>query len=456
MSLSNTRSGAPVLQRLNDLDPDVRRGALEELMAACEAGQFACQPPNDLVNMHCHTFFSYNGYGHSPTSLAWMAKERGWYALGTVDFDVLDAVEEVLEACDRVAVRAAAGVETRVYVPEFATREINSPGEPGICYFVGEGFVGQEAPPDAAHVLRQMRERAAQRTRDMVGRINQHLAPVRIDYDGEVLPLTPSGNATERHVLVVYDAAARRQFPRREDLITFWSERLGTDRAAVDASLGEEPGPNELLRSKLMKQGSVGYVQPDATSFPPLSQVARTITDCGAIPSYAWLDGSSKGEQALEELLELMVARGVGALTIIPERNWRFDDPAKREAKVRELYRVVDLARALDLPIIIGTEMNKAGQPPVDDLDAVPLRPLREIFVQGANIIYGHTLLQRTLRLGYQSSWAVAHLPARRERNSFYEAVGRAVPPGARMLQRVTSLDPCAEPVALLEQLKGL
>jgi len=51
--------------------------------------------------------------------------------IGIVDFDVLDGVDEFLAACEVAGVRGSAGVETRVFIPEFATHEINSPGEPG-------------------------------------------------------------------------------------------------------------------------------------------------------------------------------------------------------------------------------------------------------------------------------------------------------------------------------------
>ncbi len=37
-----------------------------------------CSPPSGadaVANMHCHTFFSFNAYGHSPTSLAWLGRQ---------------------------------------------------------------------------------------------------------------------------------------------------------------------------------------------------------------------------------------------------------------------------------------------------------------------------------------------------------------------------------------------
>ena len=56
------------------------------------------KPETELINLHCHTFYSYNAYGYSPTALAWLAKRNGYKALGIVDFNVLDGVDEFLTA----------------------------------------------------------------------------------------------------------------------------------------------------------------------------------------------------------------------------------------------------------------------------------------------------------------------------------------------------------------------
>jgi len=103
-------------------------------------------PEANVANMHCHTFFSFNANGHSPTSLAWLAKRRGFKLMGIVDFDVLDGVDELKDACEVVGVRGSAGIETRVFIPEFTTRKINSPGEPGVYYHMGVGFASSDVP----------------------------------------------------------------------------------------------------------------------------------------------------------------------------------------------------------------------------------------------------------------------------------------------------------------------
>ena len=68
------------------------------------------------------------------------AKREGLEMGGIVDFDVLDGLEEFWEASRLLDLKGCVGIESRVFVPEFSDREINSPGEPGISYHMGTGF----------------------------------------------------------------------------------------------------------------------------------------------------------------------------------------------------------------------------------------------------------------------------------------------------------------------------
>lgn len=437
---------------LNHFAPAVRAKTLHDLMALVEEGAIELPPPAEVANMHCHTFFSFNGYGHSPTSLAWLGKRRGFKLMGIVDFDVLDGVDEFLEACDLVGLRGSAGIETRVYIPEFSTREINSPGEPGVYYHMGIGFTSGRAPQPVAPILADMRRRATERNKGMLERVNAYLDPVAIDYERDVLPLAPAGNATERHMLVAYVQAAGRTVP---DPVKFWAGKLKMAPAQVSALIEDKPKFQNTVRAKLMKHGGVGYVQPGPGTFPAVGEFHRLILACGALPCAAWLDGTSPGEQAIEELLELLIGKGVVALNIIPDRNWNISDPGTRRLKVQKLYEVVGLAQKLDLPLNIGTEMNAYGQKLVDDFDAPELAPVRDAFIEGAYFIYGHTVAQRAIGLGYQSEWAKTHLPTRRQRNAFYTALGRRVEPGAAGRKKLEQLGTTLTPAGILAGFEG-
>ena len=414
-------------EALNDFDPAVRTKALQDLLALVEAEALSLPETKDVANMHSHTFFSFNGYGHSPTSLAWLAKRHAFKLMGIVDFDVLDGVDEFLTACDVVGVRGSAGIETRVFLPEFATREINSPGEPGVYYHMGIGFTSSQTPAPAQTILADMRRRAAERNQGMLARINAHLDPVSIDYEQDVLPLTPAGNATERHMLAAYVRAAEEA---GLDLVPFWADKLAMPFDQVAALIEDQPKFQNTVRAKLMKRGGVGYVQPGPDTFPTVEEVHQLILACGALPCATWLDGTSVGEQAMADLLELLIDKGAVALNIVPDRNWNIADPPVKQVKLQKLYEVVELAQKLDLPLNIGTEMNSYGQKLVDDFDAPELAPVREAFLDGAFFIYGHTVAQRALGKGYQSQWAQTRFPTRRARNTFYTDLGRQVKPG--------------------------
>ncbi|MCJ7551622.1 MAG: hypothetical protein MUQ30_18270, partial [Anaerolineae bacterium] len=243
--------------QLNDFSPQSRADALQVLLELVEAGEIALPAPDDVVNMHCHTFFSYNGYGYSPTALAWLAKRQGYKLMGIVDFDVLDGVEEFLSVADRIGLRATTGMETRAYLPEFATRVINSAGEPGITYHMGIGFTSGEVPEDrseARAILADMRRRAVQRNRGMIERVNAFLDPVTLDYERDVLPLTPAGNATERHMCLAYVNAASAAVT---EPVHFWAAKFGMDQDQIAAIIDHGPQIQNLVRARLMKRGGV-------------------------------------------------------------------------------------------------------------------------------------------------------------------------------------------------------
>ncbi len=444
------------LAMLNDLNTDKRMLALEQL-ARREGWYDQAAPVSDplKINLHAHTIYSYNGYGYSPAYLAWLARSEGWYALGTVDFDVLDSVDECLAACAQCGIRGAAGFETRVYVPDRSSVVFNSPGEPGVMYFVGMGFASGTPAPQAAPIIDDLRTRAQSRNQQMIARINAHLAPVAIDYEQDVLPLTPSGNATERHILIAYDAAARKLYPGRADLLRFWSDKLGLPVEAVDAFLGDVPFPHDAIRGKLMKQGGPGYMAPTADSFPPLEDAIAATVACGALPCYPFVDGTSTGEQDMRALLADLVSRGIVAMVLIPDRNWNVPDTARSKDLVQRMNAALEAAKELDLPVFIGTEMNKPGQLLIDDLSVPALNPHCEQFQHGADMLWAHTVLEREHGLGFQSAWAKAQVPSRADRVRLYTRLGSLLSPADHSVDRAASLLRSAGLRATVEILNG-
>jgi hypothetical protein len=450
--MTRDRSTAELEAQLNDFALSVRTEALEELLRRQPTPPVA---PAEVANMHCHTFYSFNAYGHSPTSLAWLGRQRGYQLMGIVDFDVLDAVDEFLAACDRTGVRAGTAIETRTYFPEFAQYEMNSPGEPGVLYHMGIGFTTGAVGPEAAALLHELRTASADRNRGLVAKVNAYLDPVTVDYNRDVLPLTPAGNATERHIVVAYLQAAVNAYPDEAARARYWADRLGMNAEQAATAMRDTAGFQNTVRSKLMKKGGVGYVQPGPDTFPTVDKLHAMILACGALPCAAWLDGTTSGEQHIEELLDLLVGKGAVALNIVPDRNWDIKDPATRELKVGKLYAVVELARKLDLPLNIGTEMNSFGQKLMDEFDAPALQPVRQDFIDGAYFAYGHVALARHTGLGYMSDWAAANLPTRQARNAFYTRAGRALPAGLAGVHKLQGVSDAMRPEQVLAHIGG-
>jgi hypothetical protein len=137
---------------LNDFDPKMRQLTLRKELDNAEFPE-----PGSFVNAHAHTFFSFNYKGYSPSRFALEAKRQGLEMGGIVDFDVLDGLEEFWEASRLLDLKACVGIESRVFVPEFADRVINSPGEPGISYHMGTGFTSVDIPEEAQAFLDGMR-----------------------------------------------------------------------------------------------------------------------------------------------------------------------------------------------------------------------------------------------------------------------------------------------------------
>jgi len=415
-------------QRLCSFDARERAAALDELSRSGVASD-GSQRGN--VNMHMHSFFSYNAEGWSPTRIAWECAKRGLDAGGLIDFDVLDGLPEFFAAGEQLGLRVLVGVESRVYYKEFATKEIDSPGEPGVHYLDGIGFCGlPDKGTPAAAGLQRWRDNAQKRNVELVARINPRVPEIAVDYEAQVLPLSPGRCPTERHIIAAYVDQAQSRFSGG-DLAAFWSRTLGKTPDEAAALLKNRPKLEEVVRSRFAKRGGFGYVQPTSETFPAMDAFTAWVRACGAIPMESWLDGTSDGEAEAEALLECSISKGCRAFSIIPDRNWNIVDEKAKAVKVANLRRSVALADARHMPLNIGTEMNKLGLPFADDLRGPVLREFAASFHRGAMVLIGHTVCGRFGGFGYLSAAAEAEFPSFAKRNAFFASVG--------MLPAVTS-----------------
>lgn len=433
-----------LIDQLDHYDPAVRQKAVKTLVDLREEGTWTPPQVRPWMNLHCHTFHSFNSKGWSPSRVIFEAIQDSWEIFGSVDFDVLDAMPEVLGAGDQLGIKAVAGLESRVYIPEYKQHVINSPGEPGVAYCMLTGCTRwPEKNSPAEKILASLKQIAQDRNREMVQKVNTYLAKVQLDYENDVLTRTPSGNPTERHLVEGYDRKARTVFAQdRKGLIAFWSEKFGMPDLKVEELIDQLIPFQETLRSKLMKKGGPGYIEADPSRFPTLDAMIELGRSTGALPTIAWLDGTSSGERDIQAMMEFMTGKGICALNIIPDRNWNIKDPDEKAQKLEKLKEVVESARDFDLPVVVGTEMNKAGQPFIDNFAASELQPFVEDFRKGARVLWGHTLLERSLNFGWLSGAAQAHFGnSRKDRCDFYHQIGSTFSPGIKELMRVKGLE---------------
>jgi len=427
-----------LVEQLNSPVYDERRAALAELAKRAHSGA-----ASQNFNLHFHSFFSFNAEGWSPSRIVYEARRAGLYAAGLCDFDVLDGLDEFYRAGLALGVRTTVHLETRAFMRDYASVEINSPGEPGVAYVMGAGFAEEPEEGTAqAAGLAGFRERARARNLALISRINPHVPQIALDYERDVLPLTPAGVATERHIVRAYVLKAREYFGRPEAVARFWSGMLGRPYEETVVLLADPAGLEELVRARFVKRGGLGYEQPSPDSFPPIEEFIRWTLSCGAMPMITWLDGMSEGEKNGRAMLQNMVGKGACALNIIPDRNWRISDPAARARKVAALREIVAAADSMDLPINIGTEMNRHGLPFVDDLDGPVLSEFKRSFIMGANVMVGQALLHRYADFSYVGSDAQAAFPDRASRNRFFGKVGALPPLDERQADRLEEMGP--------------
>ena len=378
-------------QKLNDKSIETRLAALKELKQLADAGKVKLEPKNKFMNLHCHTFHSFNAFGYSPGAVAWVCYKLGLDMMGTVDFDVIDSLEETMQAGKILGLKTVVGIESRVYIKEYADKVINSPNEPGVCYFCGIGFYKKPVINSFADItLKKIFNIAKQRNVSVLGKLNPFLSPVTIDYENDLVLLTASGNATERHILKAYYEKSKAILKNTNKIISFWAERLGTDTAKVTELMKNEFQLYELMRAKLIKYGSIGYVKPEPKNFPTIEEMIKMIRELDALPSLAFLDGTSEGEADISKWIRFIKSKGVNVVTLIPDRNFNIKDEAEKKIKVDKLNEFFTVCREEKMYIIPGTEMNKAGQKLVDNFNAPELKPYLRDFIAGAEFVYSN------------------------------------------------------------------
>ncbi|HOK57087.1 MAG TPA: hypothetical protein PKV21_07250 [bacterium] len=372
-----------IINRLSDFDKEVREKSLHEIFDLIKRKRI--EKDNEFegyLNAHIHTFHSFNYKNWSPSRIVFEAWKKGLLYLGTVDFDTLAGLEETLYAGKLLNIKVISGFESRVFLKEMKDKVINSPNEPGIFYLCGKGF--RKIPEEGTEEKKffdNLKKIAQDRNKKVIEKVNNYLKDVKIDYEKDVLPLTPSNNPTERHIILAYYLKSKENLGEKTDI--FWANILGIEKEKIIELKGKNIGDlYEKIRQKLIKFGGPGYVKSESSDFPLFDDVVKMTERAGGIPIGTYLDGTNEGEKDPEFLVELLRNKGIKGITIIPERNWNIKDEREKKIKVKNLEQFMNVCKKMNMPVICGTEMNKYGQPFVDNFKSPEIYRYLDYFIK--------------------------------------------------------------------------
>lgn len=445
------------LQAMNSLVTGERKKAVEDAVCSFEEGLIVRPQETGWVNVLARTFFSYSVDDSSPSRLAWEAVIRGLSVIGCADVDNLGALGEMQSVADAFGIRATVSLETTVQVQSYADTILNSPGQPGVLRALGVGFTRiPELDSDHGRLIASLPALARTRNIALVEKTNPMLAPAAIDYEADVIPLTPAGNATPEHIIAAYMKKAAAIFPDKDDLAVFWADVLGKSPTETGSLLATDTEFICAFREKLLHPPQE-RVSP--SSYPGVTEFFQAVRAAGAIPCLFWNDGCSEGEADPDRLLDNAANWGAKAVAVMPDGSWNIQDPVEKAKKLAALAALMAAAKRHNLPVLAGSPMSAPGQKFVDSFDAPELAAYFRDFTDSAFWLYGHATLERALGMGLQSDWARHTFDKdAAAANAFYLEAGKKAAPGKATRRRLASVchDTDPAPGDILDALKPL
>jgi hypothetical protein len=441
-----------ILSALGSLRIAERRTALASAARSFDEDTVARPQETGWANMLARTFFSFSYDGFSPERLAWEAVIRGLSVIGCCDRDSLGALDEMQTAADALGIRAVVSMETVARVDSAADREINCPGQPGLARVLGIGFTAPPLPEDEhGRLIASLPERTREYARTMLARLNPLLSPVAVDFENDLLPMTPSGNAGPGHIAATFIGKAEETFPDAADRAVFWADVLGRSPEDVECLWSDRGEFMDVVQEKLLRMAPE---ESSSAAYPAAADLFRAFEASGAAACILWRGGASGGVADAGKFLDDAVNWGARAAALTPDACWNIADPAEKERGLAALSDFMAAARKRNLPVLAGSFMDGPRQKFVDSLDAPELSPYVRDFADSAFWLYGHAVLQRAIGAGLTSDWAHRHFgPDRAAANAFYAEAGRKAAPGKAARARIAEAGPDARPGDVLAAL---
>jgi len=356
-----------------------------------------------VVNTHIHLPPNFSAFETAEDAVETAAAE-GIRVLGASNFHDYRIYGRFADAAAAAGIVPLFGLESISVVDSLrdADMKANDPGNPGRMYLCGKG-TDPFATPTATAARLMARARAADTDRmlAMVPLLRALFAEAGFETALTVESIVeevaeragvPRGWVAlqERHVAMAFqEALFLEATPERRHALL--AQAFG---GPIGASVDDPIAVQGEIRSRLLKADQPAFVPESPVSF---DDAYRLVLEMDGIPCYPTLaDGASPvcpWEEPPDALAERVLARGIHAAELIPNRN----QPAVVDAYVGAF-------RDAGIIVLAGTEHNTRQRIPLEPrcVDGSPPSPAaRAAFWEATCVVAAHQNLRASGRPGY-------------------------------------------------------
>jgi hypothetical protein len=354
------------------------------------------------VNNHIHSPYSFSAFGSIEEAVK-MACDEEVKVLGINDFYVTEGYGDFIEKCRLYHLFPLLNIELIGISREdqAAGIRVNDPGNPGRTYISGKGLAYPSIlPANQQGKLDEVIKESNIQVVKMIDLLNRWLefqqAGISLSVE-EIMKDHAMCLLRERHVA---KALRMKLEETAHDDNSFYKllEQVYGGKSS-EKQREDMAGIEEELRARLLKAGAPAFVPEDEKAFMNLEEIIGIIRDAGGIPTYPMLlDGAGGGITEFEndkgKLLEVLKARGIHSVELIPLRN-------RKEV----LKEYAEYFYENGFVVSFGTEHNTTAMLPltVSCKHKEPLdENLRQISFDGASYLAAHQYLCAKEGPGYQ------------------------------------------------------
>ena len=359
-----------LIKQLNGGNSKERKSALIKITDLIENKKLI-RIPNEEVNNHVHTTYSFSPY--SPSGAAFAAWSDGLQAVGLMDHDSISGAEEMLTVCKVMNIASTIGFEIRVNFSGTSVEGLrtNNPDSKNISYIAVQG-VPSDGFKEVESFLKPVVTERNIRNKKEVENLNNIISPFgieKIDFEKDVLGQSMSafgGSVTERHILAALSGKLIDKLGKGSPIVNFLEKKFKIELSnRIKEFLLDKDNPHYLYDLLGTMKGDFllrFFIQPNEEECVSVYKVVDFANSIGAIPAYSYLGdvamsptGDKKAQafedSFLDKLMEEVKRIGFKAVTYMPPRNTRV-----------QLDRIQSLCRKHDFMEISGVDINSSRQ----------------------------------------------------------------------------------------------